>query len=87
MYISYIKRNGTNGANEMAAKQVLATIGKTDQSAYESSDWVVRDNFDTMGQAESYAISKSRMYPATPYRIRELRGRFAVEFVPEWKLR
>lgn len=68
---------------------VIETIGKAKvhQVEYAKSDWQERDNFETIEQAREYAQFKCRMYPVTPYRIRQLRGRFAVEFVPEWNLR
>lgn len=68
-------------------RAVLETIGRADQSAYGPSDWQERDNFVTIEQARAYAKYKSRMYPATPYRIVAARRRFYVEFVPEWLLR
>lgn len=73
----------------MAAKPVLKIIGKpaNHAPAYKASDWQERDNFESLEQAEDYATSKSRQWSATPYRVRELRGRFVVEFVPQWNLR
>lgn len=78
--------SGSDGKeNEMNA--VLATIGKADGSIYDKADWQERDNFGSLEQAVSYGSFKSRQYPQTPYRVRQLRGRFALEFVPEWNLR
>lgn len=71
----------------MAAKKTVETIGKVDGSQYATTDWSERDNFATLEEARAYGQFKARQYPMTPYRIRELRGRFALEFVPEWNLR
>lgn len=72
----------------MASQPVLETIGKptVHVPSYASGDWHQRENFTTIEHAREYAAFKSRQYPLTPYRIRELRGRFVVEYVPEWKL-
>lgn len=73
----------------MAAKPVIELIGKpvVHAAAYDKADWHERDNFESLEQARACGSFKSRQYPMTPYRIRELRGRFVLEFVPEWKLR
>ena len=75
---------------------VITLIGKAKvhAPAYVEADWDERDNFETLEQAQDFGAYKSHQYPLTPYRIvryepevRAPRELFALEFVPEYKLR
>lgn len=66
---------------------VLEAVGRVDGSIYKPRDWHERDNFPTLDAARAYATFMARMHPPTPYRIVARGRRFAVQYVPAWRLR
>lgn len=67
--------------------RVVARIGRgRGHGRYRPSAWHERDNFPTVERAREYAELRARMYPQTPYRVVKLHDRYAVQYVPAWKL-